>query len=88
MTEKQDYDELTQLVIDKFSLIHSWEDLEIPVTDLDFTGIVQDITIELIPIPKPQYSALVKNERIGGRVWFKDENDRTCFHYYFKRRSR
>lgn len=54
----------------------------------EFIGIVQEIIVQLIPIPKPKCSSLVEKKRIGGKVWFKDENDRTCWHYYFLKRRK
>ena len=62
------------------------KDLICQVTDMEFTGISQKIIVELIPIPKSMYPALVKNEKVGGRVFFKDENDRKCFYYPFLKR--
>ena len=84
MTDEMALDNLVNKIINEFKITK--EDLNIQVTDMEFTGISQEITVELIPIPKPMYSALVKNERVGGRVLFKDENDRKCFYYPFLKR--
>ena len=86
MTEEMALDNLVNKIINEFKITK--EDLTIQVTDMKFTGISQEITVELIPIPKPKYPSLVEKKRMGGQVWFKDEGDRTCWHYYFsKRRS-
>lgn len=60
-------------------------DLKVQLNN-DFTGIIQEVTVQLIPIPKPKYPSLVEKKRMGGQTWFKDENDRTCWHYYFLKR--
>ena len=48
-------------------------------------GIVNEIFIQLIKIPKPKYSKLVKNEKVGGQVWFKEPYDRKANPYKFGR---
>ena len=85
MTDEMALDNLVDKIIDEFKL--SKLDLgDVRVNAMECTGIIiQKITVELIPIPKPMYSALVKNEKVGGRVLFKDENDRICFHHPFFR---
>lgn len=48
-------------------------------------GIVNEVCFKLVKIPKPKYSKLVKNKKIGDQMWFKEPYDRKALPYKFGR---